>query len=302
MTAREGSASRGRGFLARFVLYPLLGTLRFLKRSVERMIQEREKVSPSDMIEQELQSVIDEGKLEGVMDTEDEELLHSVIEFGDTLAREVMIPRMDMVAVEITTPFAEVLKEAVEMGHTRLPVFRDSIDSVVGILHSKDLLKVWRDGRSDVSLRELLRPVIFFPENERISVLLREMKRVRTHMAVIVDEFGGTGGLITLEDLVEEIIGEVEDEFDSEEQLVQQREDGWIVDSRVGLGELAEKVGIDEGALKSSGSETVGGLMSELLGRLPRAGEEVSFDRFLFRVAQTDGRRVVKVQLREVDH
>jgi magnesium and cobalt transporter len=254
------------------------------------------------MIEQELQSVIDEGKLEGVMDTEDEELLHSVIEFGDTLAREVMIPRMDMVAVEITTPFAEVLKEAVEMGHTRLPVFRDSIDSVVGILHSKDLLKVWRDGRSDVSLRELLRPVIFFPENERISVLLREMKRVRTHMAVIVDEFGGTGGLITLEDLVEEIIGEVEDEFDSEEQLVQQREDGWIVDSRVGLGELAEKVGIDEGALKSSGSETVGGLMSELLGRLPRAGEEVSFDRFLFRVAQTDGRRVVKVQLREVDH
>lgn len=298
MKSENGTADRG--YVARFVLYPILGLLRFLKRNVERKIQEHEQVSPSDMIEQELQSLIDEGKLEGVMDTEDEELLHSVIEFGDTLAREVMVPRMDMTAIELGTPFGAVLAELVEVGHTRLPVYRDSMDSIVGILHSKDLLRVWRDGKDQVPVRELLRPVIFFPENERISVLLREMKRVRTHLAIIVDEFGGTAGLITLEDLVEEIIGEVEDEFDAgEEELVQAREDGWLVDSRVGLWELAEKIGMNDGLVGKAGSETVGGLMGELLGRLPRAGEEVAFGRFLLRVAQTDGRRVVKVQIRE---
>jgi CBS domain containing-hemolysin-like protein len=291
---------RKRGILTRWVLYPLLKLLRAMKRSVERLIREMEKISPSEMIEEELQTLIDEGMQEGVMDKEDEELLHSVIEFGDTLVREVMVPRMDMVAIDLGTPLAEVLETVIRVGHTRLPVHRDGIDQIVGVLHSKDLLKVWHSGKENMSLKEVLRPVIFFPDDGRISALLREMKRDRTHLAVAVDRFGGTAGLVTLEDLVEEIIGEVEDEFDrGEEDLFQKQEDGWMVDSRLGIRDLAEKLAIPEELLENAESETVGGLVGELLGRLPRAGEEVPFGGYRFRVAKTDGRRVLKVQVRE---
>lgn len=290
---------QGKGFVTARLLYPLLKGIRMLKRSVERYIMEREKISPSDMIEEELQTLIDEGRMEGVMDAADEELLHSVIDFGDTLAREVMVPRMDIVALERETPFSEVLATVIGVGHTRLPVYEGTLDKVVGILHSKDLLKVWLSGKKEIPIGELLRPVIFFPEGEMISVLLREMKRDRTHLAIVVDEFGGTAGLITLEDLVEEIIGEVEDEFDQgEEELFQEKGEEWLVDSRLSLGEFAERLGIPEHLTSSRESETLGGLVGELLGRLPRAGEEVLFGDYLLRVAKTDGRRVVKVQVR----
>jgi len=287
-------------FVSKFFLYPMLRFLRSLKRIVEQLIQKKEEVSASEMLEEELQSIISEGRLEGVMDKDDEERLQSVIEFSDTLAKEVMVPRMDMTALEIRTPLEEVLKTVVEVEHTRLPVFRDNVDHIVGILHSKDLLKVWQSGKDGTSIRELLRPVIFFPEEEKVSVLLREMRKSRTHLAIVVDEFGGTAGLITLEDLVEEIIGEVGDEFDTgEEELLRRIDDGWLVDARIGTWELVDKLDIPETFLNDMESETVGGLMSELLGRLPRTGEEVSFGGYLFRIAVTDGRRVTKVQVRE---
>jgi CBS domain containing-hemolysin-like protein len=295
-------AHQEKGLVTRLLLVPLLKTLRSLKRNVERMIQRLDKVSPSEMIEEELQTLIDEGMQEGVMDKEDEELLHSVIEFGDTLAREVMVPRMDMVALELGTELSAVRENIIEVGHTRVPVYRGTIDHIVGILHSKDLIKVWQSGREGTSISSLLRPVIFIPGSERLSDLLREMKRTRTHLAIVVDEFGGTAGLITLEDIVEEIIGEVEDEFDrGEEELIRKTDGGWLVDTRIGMWELAEKLGISETGLKGIESETVGGLMGELLGRLPRPGEEVPFEEYLFRVAKTDGRRVVKVQIRRSD-
>jgi putative hemolysin len=287
------------GLMTRFLLYPLLRLLRLLKKNVERLISRGGKISRSEMIEEELQTLIDDGIQVGAMDKEDEKLLHSVIEFGDTLAREVMVPRVDMVAIELDTPVEKVLETVVEVGHTRLPVYREKVDQVVGILHSKDLLHVWQSGKKDASIRELLRPVIFLPEDERISVLLREMKKVRTHLAIVVDEFGGVSGLLTLEDLVEEIIGEVEDEFDRGESLFEEEEEGWLVDSRMGLFALAEKLDLPEALLEKAGSETVGGLMGELLGRLPGAGEGVSFGKYFFQVAKTDGRRVVKVKIRE---
>lgn len=297
----KNSEAQRRGFLTRWLLYPLLKLLRFLKRTVERLIRDREQVSPSEMIEEELQTLIDEGVQEGVMDRDDEELLHSAIEFGDTLAREVMVPRMDMIAIEEKTPLGGVLEAVISVGHTRLPVYRESIDRIVGILHSKDLIKVWQSGLEDVALSELLRPVIFFPGDKRISVLLHKMKKDRTHLAIVVDEFGGTAGLITLEDLVEEIIGEVEDEFDQEGSAsFQVKDEGWLLDSRMGLWELSKRLGLPRSLLEETKSETVGGLMSELLGRLPRAGEEVPFGPYRFRVTQTDGRRVLKVEVKEI--
>lgn len=291
--------SHERGFVTRQLLVPLLNVLKFLKRVVERAIQRWEKVSPSEMIEEELQSLIDEGKQEGVMDKEDEELLHSVIDFGETLAREVMVPRMDVVALELGSDLSEVRETIIKVGHTRVPVYKNTIDHIVGILHSKDLIKVWQSGEKRTSIRALLRPVIFIPGSEKISDLLREMKKTRTHLAIVVDEFGGTAGLITLEDIIEEIIGEVEDEFDSgEEELVREIAGGWVVDARIGIWELAEKLRIPEKKLEGIESETVGGLMGELLGRLPGPGEEVPFHDYQLRVAKTDGRRVVRIHVR----
>ena len=299
MNGPAKGAHDGEDLLSRFFLYPLLHLLRYLKKIVERLIR-RGGGSGSEMIEEEFQSLINEGMKQGVMDKDDKKLLHSVIEFGDTIAREVMVPRMDMVAIEQETSLEEILEIILRYGHTRLPVYRESIDNVAGILHSKDLLAVRRDGKEEIVLKELLRPVIIFPENQRISVLLREMKKLRTHLAIVVDEFGGTAGLITLEDMVEEIIGEVEDEFDRDEELFQEKDGGLLVDTRFGLWALVERLGIPEEELKFTGSETVGGMMGELLGRLPRRGEEVSLGEYVFRVAQMDGRRVTKVEIRRL--
>jgi CBS domain containing-hemolysin-like protein len=284
------------GRLTRLVVLPIVKALGALKRALERIASRRGNVSRSEMIEEELDSVISEGMAEGVIDKGDEELLRSVIEFGDTLVREVMVPRIDMAAFEIATPLSRVLAEVVRLGHSRWPVYRESVDHVVGILHAKDLLQVWQRGEREADLERLLRPVIFVPENQRISNLMREFKKRRTHLAIVLDEFGGTAGLVTLEDLVEEIIGEVADEFEQREaDPVTAVEGGWLVDSRTSLAQLGERLGIPEEDLAAHESETAGGLVSELLGRLPRAGDEARFDGWILRVADTDGRRILRI-------
>lgn len=287
------------GRLTRLLVLPLVRALGALKRALERLVSRRGHVPRSDMIEQELESVISEGRAAGVMDQSDEDLLKSVIEFGDTLVREVMVPRIDMGAFELETPLADVLAAVVRRGHSRWPVYRESVDQVVGILHAKDLLRVWQGGSREAPLSGLLRPVIFVPENQRISALLREFKKRRTHLAIVLDEFGGTAGLVTLEDLVEEIIGEVADEFEAgQAEAVREVEGGWLLDSRVSLEALGERLGLPEEELASRESETVGGLVSELLGRLPRAGDEARLGGWVLRVADTDGRRILRILAR----
>lgn len=284
------------GRLTRLLVLPLVRGLGSLKRALERLVSRRGNVSRSEMIEEELESVISEGRAAGVMDQSDEDLLKSVIEFGDTLVREVMVPRIDMGALEVGTPLQAVLEAVVGRGHSRWPVYRDSVDHVVGIFHAKDLLRVWQGGGGESPLEGLLRSVIFVPENQRISVLLRDFKKRRTHMAIVVDEFGGTAGLVTLEDLVEEIIGEVADEFKAgQAEQVRAVEGGWLIDSRASLAVLGERLGIPEAQLAARESETVGGLVSELLGRLPRAGDEAALGEWVLRVADTDGRRILSI-------
>jgi CBS domain containing-hemolysin-like protein len=284
------------GRLTRLAVLPLVRGLGSLKRALERLVSRRGNVPRSEMIEEELESVITEGRAEGVMDQTDEDLLKSAIEFGDTLVREVMVPRIDMGALELGTPLAGVLEAVVRRGHSRWPVYRDSVDHVVGIFHAKDLLRVWQRGATEPPLAGLLRPAIFVPENQRISGLLRDFKKRRTHMAIVLDEFGGTAGLVTLEDLVEEIIGEVADEFEAgQAEPFREVEGGWLIDSRASLGVLGERLAIPAPELEARESETVGGLVSELLGRLPRAGDEARVGPWVLRVADTDGRRILKI-------
>lgn len=284
------------GRLTRLLVLPLVRGLGSLKRALERLVSRRGNVPRSEMIEDELESVITEGRAAGVMDQSDEDLLKSVTEFGDTLVREVMVPRIDMGALELGTPLQAVLEAVVARGYSRWPAYRDSVDHVVGIVHAKDLLRVCQRGGDESPLAGLLRPAIFVPENQRISVLLRDFKKRRTHMAIVLDEFGGTAGLVTLEDLVEEIIGEVADEFAvGQAESVLAVDGGWLIDSRASLALLGERLGIPEEELAGRQSETVGGLVSELLGRLPRAGDEAPLGAWVLRVADTDGRRILRI-------
>jgi CBS domain containing-hemolysin-like protein len=284
------------GRLTRLIVLPLVRGLGSLKRALERLVSRRGNVPRSEMIEEELESVITEGRAAGVMDQSDEDLLKSVIEFGDTLVREVMVPRIDVGALELGTPLPAVLAAVLERGYSRWPVYRDSVDHVVGIVHAKDLLRVCRHEGEGAPLERLMRPVIFVPENQHIGALLRDFKKRRTHMAIVLDEFGGTAGLVTLEDLVEEIIGEVADEFESgQAESARAVEGGWLIDSRASLDVLGERLGIPEEQLAGRESETVGGLVSELLGRLPRAGDEAQLGAWALRVADTDGRRILRI-------
>jgi CBS domain containing-hemolysin-like protein len=225
-------------------------------------------------------------------DLGDKELLHSVFEFGDTVVREVMVPRTDMVAIPNTSTVAQALDEIVRAGYSRIPIYEGDTDNIVGVLYAKDLLKTMdaADGRQ---VSDLSRTPLFVPEQKKVAELLRSMQEERVHMAIVVDEYGGTAGLVTIEDLIEEIVGEIVDEYDQEEPLVEPIDDRTIrVDAKMPIDEVNELLQVE---LPHEEWDTVGGLVFGLTGRVPTAGETVSFDSLQFRTERVTGRRIQKV-------
>lgn len=226
-------------------------------------------------------------------DHEERELISSVLQFSDTLVREVMVPRTDMVAVPQDASIAELLEIVAEHGFSRLPVTGEDIDDIVGMVIVKDLLPGMGSGPEPKTVADVMRPVDYVPETKRVSDLLREMQASKAHMAVVVDEYGGTAGLVTIEDLLEELVGEIVDEYDEEEPLIVPEGDGvWRVDARFGVEELSEEVGAD---LPDEDWDTVGGLVLGLAGRVPREGERFDVDGVSLVVTRVQGRRVSEV-------
>jgi len=234
---------------------------------------------------------------QGLLSTQDGEMIESLLEFGDTLAREVMVPRTEVKALAVDSPIAEIVKMVKDSGHTRFPVYEEDVDHAIGILHVKDLLAFW--GQSEAPLREVLRPVFFVPETKKITDLLAEMRDQRTHMAVAIDEYGGVSGILTIEDIIEEIVGEIRDEHDDEEEdwLVRLSETEVLVDARVDVDEIAEAFGLE---IPKNGYETVGGFISTLTGYVPAEGEEVEYGPLKFTVEEADERRIFKVRVSRV--
>jgi putative hemolysin len=222
--------------------------------------------------EDELKSMVDAGQQEGVLEKEEQKMIYSIIQLGDTLAREIMVPRIDITAIEIQTPLEEAIDELVHAGHSRVPVYQENIDHILGLVYTKDLLKIWRQGTQIQSLRALLRPAYFVPEAKKLDQLMPEMQAQRIHMAIVVDEYGGIAGIVTLEDIVEEIVGEIQDEFDQTEELPYQKiSDGeFIFQGRVGLNDFNEVMGSD---LPVDEAETLGGFIYNRIGRVPSNGE-----------------------------
>ncbi len=227
-------------------------------------------------------------------DAEERELIMSVLEFTDTIVREVMVPRTDMVTLAGTVSTDEAVDLVLESGRSRIPVTGESVDHVVGVIYGRDLLELFDQEAGARSVRKIMHDAYFVPETKPISELLREMQANQQHMAIVIDEFGGTAGLVTIEDLIEELVGEIVDEFDDEEPMIIEVDGAWLVDARLDVDDLAEVVGIE---LPSDEWDTVGGLVLELAGRVPEQGETFDHDGLVFTAYSVQGRRVEKVKV-----
>ncbi len=239
----------------------------------------------------------DSGEEAEEIEEDERDLIHSIFEFGDTVVREVMVPRTDMVAVPTDCRLKDALETITSAGYSRIPIYEGDTDNIVGVLYAKDLLKRVADLDAGTPVASLGRAPLFVPEQKKVADLLREMQQQRIHMAIVVDEYGGTAGLVTIEDLIEEIVGEIVDEYDVEEPLVEPLDDGAIrVSARLPIDEVNELLGVD---LPHEEWDTVGGLVFGLVGRVPTPGEKVSYDSLEFTTERVAGRRIQKVVIRK---
>jgi CBS domain containing-hemolysin-like protein len=249
--------------------------------------------------EEEIKTLVDAGSEEGVLEDEEKEMIYSIIRFGDTLAREVMVPRIDIIALEVGATLEEALDIIINAGHSRIPIYKDTIDNIEGLLYAKDLLKVWRNGDRPESLESLLRMPNFVPETKKASELLVELQEQKTHLVFVVDEYGGTAGIITMEDLVEEIVGEIQDEYDfnEEAQYEQISENEYMFNARIDLDDLNHLL---DTSIPTDESDTLGGYIFSQLGRVPLVNDEIVADNLAIRIMSVTGRRIRKVQVRKI--
>jgi CBS domain containing-hemolysin-like protein len=248
--------------------------------------------------EQELRASAEVASSEGEIEEEEKELIHSIFEFGDTIAREVMVPRPDIVACEDTCTLRDVQALMLEHGYSRIPVFHESIDEVVGVVFAKDLLKAVHYGRMDVPLADIVRQAHFVPESKKVADLLKEMQKEKFHQALVTDEYGSVTGIVSLEDLLEELVGEIADEYDVEEPEMVELGDGiYRVSGKTSIDDVNEMLDVE---LPDEEWDTVGGLVLDIFGKIPDAGDEQQFQGLRFRAAEVQGRRVATVVISRV--
>jgi CBS domain containing-hemolysin-like protein len=248
-----------------------------------------------EISEEELRSLVDVGAREGVVERAEREMIHKVFELEDTIARQVMVPRPDMFCLDLDTPREDILPRLREHLHSRVPVFEESVDQIVGVLYTKELLPHLRGLPADFDLRAYLHPPYFVPESKRADALLREFQAKKLHLAIVVDEYGGTAGLVTLEDLLEELVGEIRDEFDEEERLIHKIDPRtFLVSGRLPIDDLNAATGLE---VPQESFDTVGGWVLDLFGRVPHKGEKLETDGLVVAVEKVERTRVVEVIL-----
>lgn len=250
--------------------------------------------------EEEILTLVDESQQSGAIEDDEKEMIYSVLQFGETLAREVMVPRPDITAVPITHSLNEAMREFIESGHSRIPVYENEIDNIRGLLYAKDILRVYAEGSdTNKSIADLMRPAYFVPETKRADALFKEMQHRKTHIAIVVDEYGGTAGIVTIEDLVEEIVGDIKDEYDAneEDEYVKIDDSTYIVDGGMNLDDVIELLDID---LPDEESDSVGGYIYTRLGRVPEVGETIEEPGVFMRIESIENRRIRKVHIERI--
>lgn len=259
----------------------------------QKFFRSKSKDERMTRAEETIRSIIDAGERDGVFLSDEGEMLQSIVELSETIVREVMTPRIDLQAIEINASIDDFVAKIVETGYSKIPVFKEKVDDIVGILYAKDVLPYWKSNGIEVTLDELKRDVTFVPETKKVSILLREFQREKKHLTIVVDEFGGVAGLVTIEDLLEEIVGEIHDEYDEEEQTIQQlSETSWEVAARIDLDELSEEIDVE---FPDDNYETLGGFLFHLFGRIPLSGESHAYENMLFKITKANERRIETV-------
>jgi magnesium and cobalt exporter, CNNM family len=276
------------------LLTPVRVALGALSALTLRLIGSADQARPPELTEEELRTLVDVGASEGVVEREEREMIHKVFQLEDTQVRSVMVPRTDMFCLDVNTPREQILPALREQLHSRVPVYEGSIDVIVGVLYTKDLLPFVREGLPlDFDLRAQLHPPYFVPESKRADQLLQEFQAKRLHLAIVVDEFGGTAGLVALEDLLEELVGEIADEYDEPEHLVQRIDaKTYRVAGKLPVDDLCTLTGLN---ISDENYDTVGGWVLDLFGRVPRKGERLETADFVVTVEKVERTRVVEV-------
>jgi putative hemolysin len=283
--------------IPRYLFFPLSVVLDVFDPVVRRLagVPVQEAGSYADQLEQEILHVVSEGELHGAVDEEEKEMIESVIELADTRVNTIMTPRTQIVAVPVGTTREELIETILDRGHSRIPVYEQTIDTILGVVYAKDLLRISSDRPDDLSA--ILRKPLFIPESKQLRELLREFQHQKIHIAIVLDEYGGTAGLVTIEDILEELVGEITDEFDfSSPQQIRRIDDSTVeVDARIKVQDLNTELGVN---LPEDGDfETVGGFVFSLLGKIPVVGEQCEHENISLQVIGAEPRRITRLRL-----
>jgi CBS domain containing-hemolysin-like protein len=247
--------------------------------------------------EDELKTWVQVGQPEGGLEQDERRMIYSIFQFGDTLSREIMVPRIDVLAMDVNTPLQNAARQIVDSGHSRVPVYEETIDNVVGMLYAKDLLKVIPEADEEQGIRKYLRPAYFVPESKKVDELLSEMQDKGVHLAIVVDEYGGMAGIVTLEDIVEEIVGEIRDEYDQKEELLVEKVTGdeYLFRGRISLDDFNEAL---DTHLQDESADTLAGYIYGELGRVPEEGESLQVEDWILTVEVVRSRRIIRIRAR----
>ncbi len=277
------------------VFYPL--TLFFKKTYSKNNSKNGEELKES-VSEKEIDLFFEESKKQGVFEDEDKELLESVIEFGNTLVKEIMTPRVNMIYVNKNVSIKELIHTIRQTKKSRYPVVSDRIDNIDGIILSKDVFDYWIDSKKEFNIKDLLRKPFFVPETMRILELLKEMQKDKQKFAIVVDEFGGVSGVVTMEDIVEEIVGEIKDEYDEDSQQIVKVKDYYVVKGDTDIFELEDFLNIKTD--EEEDFQTIAGLLSYRAGKIPKVGDKIEFMGYVFEILETKRNRILKVKIKKV--
>jgi CBS domain containing-hemolysin-like protein len=289
-------------------LFPIVRAVHFTLNPVSRLLvsgvnyfyrteEGTEPEKEEEASEEEIQAFIDAGQEEGILEQDEGEMIQSIVQFGDKVARDVMTPRTQIVAIDISSPVEKLLQLVIAKRHAQIPVYRDDLDNIEGIVHERDLLRVWQRADKLENFRSIIKPAYFVPETKAVDDLLQEMKQKSNQMVLVIDEYGGVSGLITMEDLIEEIVGEIYDESEGDRQKIVEESNGtFIVSGTLELGVLEDKMGLP--LVADTDCTTVAGAVIELFGRVPAAGETIEHGGVEIQVLEADRRRVRRLRIK----
>jgi CBS domain containing-hemolysin-like protein len=246
------------------------------------------------MTEEELRLMVNVGEEEGIIEESEKDMIHGIFELEETTAREVMVPRIDVFALEANVTVAEAIDAIIRESYSRVPIYQGTIDNIIGILYARDLFKMVRDGEWSREVKDIVRPAHYIPETKHVDELLRELRQTHVHIAIVVDEYGGTAGMVTIEDLIEEIVGEIQDEFDVEEAKIEQMSNTEaIFDATVSLDDVNQTLMVN----LESDEDSIGGFIYDKLGKIPLPGDHLQIDGVEVEVLSTERRRIKKVKV-----